>query len=324
MAATLTWLHSGLGAKSGTTAAALITDVVALVNSFAGNPAYQWQVASSSVAGPNYCVLKRKDGSAGRLLLLNYGSSPAGVNPTLFQASPLTALCFFTWFPNGNTDVPLNLTAASGTILGNDAGAVRCGAGFNQSTVYVAGVQPCYFESADGIVLGFFNPTTPASSWWIGAGNLIVDNADQEYGCCFTFGNGAINNFGAQGMNWNPTVPTAGSSANGHVRTNFGSFDRAYYQAYNATAWQGVAAGPTDILTDTAISRAWFVPIQLVGNTKGEGFPLKLRQIAIGPTTTAAFSVYNTTGPVVAARQFCGITAGSGAASFPWLTNFKV
>jgi hypothetical protein len=78
----------------------------------------------------------------------------------------------------------------------------------------------------------------------------------------------------------------------------------------------------TDILTSTSVNKVWFVPSQILGQTKGEGFVLKLRQMGYGPGTVGAFTVYNTTGPVAAARQMSNHTAGLNSGA--WLTNFKL
>ena len=116
-------------------------------------------------------------------------------------------------------------------------------------------------------------------------------------------------------------VPGTGSSP--CARTNYGSANRVYYSAFQPSgAWAQQAVGPSDVLTDTSASKAWFVPMQMLGMTKGEGFALKLRQIGFGPGTTGPFASYNTTGPVVAARQFNSMTSGGNG--YPWLTNFKL
>lgn len=86
--------------------------------------------------------------------------------------------------------------------------------------------------------------------------------------------------------------------------------------------WASHAVNTTDVLTDTSNSRAYFVPVPLLGQRKGEGFVLKLRQIAWGPGTTSPFTEYSTTGPVTRARQFNAATAGGNG--YPWFTNFKL
>jgi hypothetical protein len=107
------------------------------------------------------------------------------------------------------------------------------------------------------------------------------------------------------------------------VRTNYGASNRVYFQAWTpSSTWAAVAVSSTDILTDTTNSKAWFVPMQLLGVTKGEGFVIKFRQFGLGPGTTGPLTPYNTTGPVVAARQVNLATVGGNG--YPWVTNFKI
>lgn len=326
MSATLAWQNSGLGAKTGTTVAAAIADIATLVSSKSGDAAFLWAVASSSTAAsPNYVVLKRKSGAAGRILIACWTSAPAGNNAAILDAAPTSNALYIAFFPAGNVDTPSNLTASSGTIMGDDTGAVKVSASCAVSFAYAALLQPFYFDSAEAVFFGFQNPAVSTSLCGFGAGYLLVDAADNEYAATVSFGNTALHTFGqtTSGMGWTTTAQVAGTSSAPHVRTNYGAAGRAYFGAYApAGAWASQATGPTDILTDTSLSRAYFVPFQLLGQAKGEGFALKLRQIAFGPGTTGAFSAYNTTGPVVAARQFNAATTGGGG--FPWFTNFKI
>lgn len=156
MSATLTWYNSGLGTKTGTTVAALINDIVSLVNSYSGDANFSWQVASSSTAAsPNYVVLKRKDGSAGRILLVIWTSAPAGNNAAILDQAPSSNSLYGAWFPSGNVDTPSNLTASSGTILGNDSGCTKVWAPMVVGAVYAASFQPFYFDSAEAVSSGF-------------------------------------------------------------------------------------------------------------------------------------------------------------------------
>lgn len=325
MSATLTWASSGLGTKSGTTVAALINDIVSLVNSKSGDAAFSWEVASSNTAtSPNYIVLKRKDASVGRILLAVWTSAPAGNNAAILDAAPATNNLYGAWFPNGNTDTPSNLTASSGTILGNDSNCTKVWAAMTVAAVYAASVQPFYFDSAEAVFFGFQNPAA-AQIYGAGAGDLLVDASDNAYGAVVGFGTSTLANFAASltsVMAWISTKPNAGA-VTACTRTNYGSADRVYFLAFAPTGtWAAAAVGLADILTDTTNSKAWFVPVQMLGQTKGEGFVLKLRQIGFGPGTSGPFTPYNTTGPVVQARQFCAKTDGGNG--HPWFTNFKL
>lgn len=327
MSATLTWFNSGFGTKTGTTRADYINNLNTLFAANLSDSNFSWQVASVSTAGnPNYIVLKRKDGSAGRILIVAYTGTPAGANTAIFDvaaASVATTGAYIAWFPSGNVDSPSNLTAASGTILGNDANAVKVSAGGATATVYAASLQHFYMDSAEGIWFFTQNPASP-NVFGIAAGDLVVDSADNAYGCTIGFGGSSLNSWGAASSqaSFSASVIQAGNTATNGVRTNYGSSNRVYFHANAPTGWANVAVSSTDILTDTATNRAWFVPQQLIGQTKGEGFVLKHRQIAFGPGTVGPFQIYQTTGPTVQARQCNGATVGGNG--YPWLTNFKL
>ncbi len=326
MAATLNWQSSGLGTKTGTTVAALITDLVALFNTYSGDANFKWQVASSSstASSPNYIVLKRKDGSAGRILLAVWTSAPAGANAAILDQAPATNNLYGAYFPSGNVDTPSNLTASSGTIMGNDTGAVKVWAAMPVTSIYTTSLQPFYFDSAEAIYFCFQNPAS-ASVYLAAAGAILVDGSDNAYDGVMSFGSSlaaAISSQNSAVMPFSITKPNAGAT-NACVRTNYGSTDRVYYQAWSCSStWAASPVGPTDILTITASNLAYFVPIQLLGQTKGEGFVLKLRQFGLGPGTVGPFTVYNTTGPTVVARQINAATTGGNG--YPWLTNFEI
>lgn len=325
MANTLTWQSSGLGTKTNTTVAALITDLVALINSYSGDANFKWQVASSSTASsPNYIVLKRKDGSAGRILLVVWTSAPAGNNAAILDQAPTANNLYGAYFPSGNVDTPSNLTASSGTIMGNDTGCTKVWAALPVSSIYAASYQAFYFESDEAVYFCFQNPALTLV-YLAAAGAILVDGSDNAYDGVMSFGSTSAGQISSQStavMPFSTTKPNAGN-ATACVRTNYGSTDRVYFQAWVCSStWAASAVGPTDILTITASNLAYFVPIQLLGQTKGEGFVLKLRQFGLGPGTVGAFTVYNTTGPVVAARQINAATAGGNG--YPWLTNFEI
>lgn len=323
MSATLTWASSGAITKTGTTIATLLDDIDTMLTAKAGDATFYWQKASkSSASTPYYLVLKPKSGAAGRILLLCYTSAPAGTQPVLFDQAPSTNVLYVAYFPNGNIDTPTNLTAASGTVMGSDTGAVKVSGNITIASCYAASVQVAYFDSAEAMAFLFQNPASAAVGF-LAAGNILVDAADSAYAAVMSTGTTA--NFGNPSntcLPWTASTILAGA-ATSCVRTNYGATNRTYFSAWLPNGqWANATIGPGDILTDTATSRAWFVPLSLLGQAKGEGLVLKLRQIGLGPSTTGPLVPYNTTGPVVAARQVSLATAGSNGA--PWLTNFKL
>lgn len=325
MSATLSWASSGAGAKTGTAIGNLFADLVTLINASSPGASFSWQVASSNTGSTPYQItLKPKDGSAGRILLVAWSSAPAGNNSAILNGAPTTNTLYGAYFPAGNVDTPSNLTASSGTIMGDDTGAVKVWAGMTIGTVYAASVAPFYFDSAEACVFAFQNPATN-SCYMAGAGSLLVDASDNAYAAVFSLGNTSSSSFSGSLTAVAPFV-TGTINANGTTpcaRTNYGASNRVYFQAWAcSSAWGSTVVGSTDILTDTSNAKAWFVPMQMLGQTKGEGFVLKLRQIGIGPATTGPLVPYNTTGPVVAARQVNLNT--TGGAGYAWLTNFKL
>lgn len=326
MSSTLTWYNSGLGTKTGTTNAALFTNLGTLITSKSADDNFSWQVASQVTTGNVYhMVLKRKDGSAGRILLLLYTTAPANAPSTLFEltATSINPNCLYgAFFPAGNSDTPQGLTAATGTILGDDTGAVKVWASMDVSVIYTTNTRVFYFESAEAVVFGFHNQDS-GQTFMAGAGWLLVDSVDNAYAATFGISNNPTYIFGGVGSSafpWQPGRAEAGGSYS-VVRTNLGSPAKQYFSGWLPGNWAAQSV-VSDLLTDDANSKAYFVPVQLIGHTKGEGFVFKLRQIAMGPTSSAAASIYSTTGPVVAARQFSYQVAG--AAGVPWMVNFKL
>lgn len=324
MSATLTWASSGLGTKTGTAIADCFNDLDTLITSKSGDATFFWQVAAKNVAATPYWLnLKRKDGSAGRILLICYTSAPAGTPTVMFDVTPTNSSIYGAYFPAGNVDTPSNLTSAGGTVMGSDTGAVKVWAQLVLSSMYTTSYQPFYFDSSEGMVFGFQNPAA-ATCYWGAAGAIVVDASDNAYSAVMSAGSNSASTFGAT----SPTFPFSASTINAGavtacVRTNYGSSNRVYFQAWAPSGtWASVAVSSTDILTDTGASKAWFAPVPLLGQTKGEGFVLKLRQMSFGPGTTGPFTPYNTTGPVVQSRQFNGATTGGNG--YPWLTNFKL
>jgi hypothetical protein len=183
---------------------------------------------------------------------------------------------------------------------------------------------PYWFDTAEG---GFFLTNNPgaAANYTFGGGKLVVDASDVVYDCTFSV------------LNWNNwqssdplpfanigTTINAGSTTNKVVRTNYGTTDDLFFQAFRPMDYLSQTADSSnDPLVDTSVTKAWFIPIQLVSRRKGVGFALKFRQLAWGPSSGSAFKAYSTTGPVVAAIQSCATTAGNAQGN-PYVTNFKI
>lgn len=333
MSATLTWYNSGLGTKTGTAVGNYFTDYKTLFDSKAADPNFSWEVAASSLAGtPYYLWLRPKSGAVGRILLVCWTTNPAGNNAAILQSTPQTgsSVVYIAYFPNGNAASPSNLTAASGTISGDDTNCTMVSSVGVLATIYAASTVPYYFDSAEGLVLCTQNPAS--STCYVNfVGELAVDSNDVAYPLSFGSNATGANAFGGTGLAvYSATGYSAGGSGQVGAKSSYssqallpGSIYPTWFPATLPNGWNLQSIGVTDILTDTTNTDAWFVSCPLVCcGTKGGGFPLKLRQIAYGPAYLGQFSVYNTTGPVVAARNVQAAISGSNGA--PWLTNFKI
>jgi len=326
MSGTLTWHKSENATKTGTAIGDLFTDLKNMFDAKSGDSDFKWQVSGSNIGStPYYIMLKRKSGAVGRILLVAWSSSPAGNNAAILQQAPSTNAIFMAYFPAGNADTASNLTASSGTIAGDDTGAVKCSAGNAISTVYTTSFQCSWFDCEDGAIIMYQNPAG-STQYWQGAGDLVVDASDVAYPCTIGVPSNASNFSTTSGwFSWNGPSSTinAGQASSGVIRTNYGGTDRLFFPAFIMNTWPAqTLGGGNEILRDAGTSKAYFAPMILVGRTVGVGFPLKLRQIAVGPATSTAFAVYSESGPVVVAMQPNSYTLGQTGSC--WLTNFKL
>lgn len=321
MSAILEWFHS-TGAKTGTTPQFLFTDLAAMFAANVGDANFSWEVASSEVVTtPLQITLKPKGGGIGRILFICYTSAPAGNNPAFLNGAPTINRFYTTFFPNGNVDTPSNLAASGGTVMGDDTDSLYVSAGTNISNMYAASVTPYYFDSAEGVVLFTQNPIS-TTIYSQGAGYLFVDASDNVYPSNFGFGQNNANLWQGSGpMNWasGNYLPT---NTNARARVNYGGNNRQFFNAWLPTGlWANSTAG-NSMLIDTGSSQAFFVPVSLLGQLRGEGFVLKWRQIAFGPPTTGAFATVTETGPTIVARQ--AYSNGAGSTGAMWFINSKI
>lgn len=329
MSATLTWALSENFAKSGTAIGNFFTDLRDMILARAADAAYSWEVASSNVGSTPYQVtLKPKSGAAGRILIVSWSSGPAGNNSAILGGAPTASAIYCCYFPSGNVDTPSNLTASSGTIMGDDTNVIPCGTNtFTIASYFTTGYQLSYADCAEGIYVNCQNPSG-ATAAALAAGNLVVDANDDAYPCAMAVGGVQTFQTSNGTWAWNANAPVGGSSTGGArwmARYPAGASAKAYYQAWNHTGWAGLdPAASSTVNTDAANQKVWFTPVQLVGQVKGEGLKIKLRQITFGPNSIGNFTKYYTSGPVLKAMHMNSILVASAAAGQPWLTNFKV
>ena len=323
MSATLTWHYSGPATKGGTAVSNGFADMVTEISSNSADSNYKWEVASSNTGSTPYTiVLKRKDASAGRILLCCFTSAESNYNAAIFNGAVSTNRLYVAFFPSGNTDAVSNLTAASGTMMGDDSNAIYVGHCADVAQWYATNFQFTYFENEEAMIFFFQNPAA-TTIYMCGAGYLLVDDADNVYPCTLAGGNSNMSNWGTTAgvLAWTNTE-LAPNGLTSRIRGNYGGDNKLFFHAFSPSGnWCSVSSA-SSLMIDTGTSDVWFLPVQLLGQTRGEGLVLKWRQLAYGPPTTGAFATIQSTGPVTEAIQICSATGGDVSA--PWATNFKI
>lgn len=333
MSATLTWKSAGpYSTNTANTIIGVLTDLKALIDSNSGDPSYLWEVCSSSlVTTPIYLTLRRKDGTVGRILIIGWTSAPAGNNSAILDTAPAANALYMCYFPNGNVSTPSNLTASSGTVMGNDTNCVKAQCiAFSPATFYAATFRVAYIESNESFFMLTQNNTGAAAVYGGGAGEVLVDGSDDAYGAVIGPGAGQFNNIcsatTAASIPWSNTAILAGSTS-AAIRTNQGSANRIMFLAWCPSgAWTSVTPGAAaDPTRDATNSVAFFFGIPVFGVVMPKsGTGIKLRQIAFGQGTVSSFQTINSTGPVTQALGSYPFSPSSSPQSAPWFTNFKI
>lgn len=330
MSATLTWREVGPHtSNAGASTIGFLTDIKTLMDSKSGDSNYKWQVASSSlVTTPIYLTLKRKDGSAGRILIIGWTTLPANNNTNILDGAPTATAVYMAWFPNGNVDTPSNLTAASGTVMGDDTDCVKAQCILTAiTTAHAASNRAAYVESEAGVYVFTQSAAGASTVSGGGAGDLIVDDNDVAYGAVVGPGSGAwstVTSNASPALGW-AAAPTTAGAGSGTIRTNYGLANRCMYTALQPTgSWTYQAYGSvSDPIVNSIDSEVTFLPIQLIGNRPPQGITTKLRQVAFGPGATTGWQAVSTTGPTRVAFASNPSYYSSVAAS-PWFTQFKI
>lgn len=328
MSATITWHQGGGLANSGSASdTQFFTDLKAMFDDKSGDANFKWEVASSNLGStPRQITLKRKDASDGRILIVMWDSSAPTSHPALCNASINTGIPYIGYFPNGNVDTPSNLTSNSGTILGDDTDAVHLANAYYRSSMYNGSTDRFYYmDSEAGVFIWVQNPaSTP--SYWFGAGDLVVDAADDAYPCTMGSSSNGLGGWSSGfPIGWNSTVNgpnTTDQQSYSIVISHLVSTNKRFFSPIQYSSAFGSAGASTNLLRDNSVDKLFFVPIYLTPYGRGLGIQGKIRQMAVGPDASAPFESPNMSGPTVAAIVMSAYT--STITATPWVTNFKV
>lgn len=285
------------------TAQALLVELNAFFTDCANEGAsFRWQVASYQSTAPFYLVLKRKDGSAGRLMFFggNSGSTPA-------SAALITSLtgnvdcCYVTWDPTATTDTPPNnYTSANPWSAANSRGRPMT----RHFTQLLAHRMRAYC-SDDGQLFLHAAVANTASLYGMHVGPIFraASGGSTNYeGLAVQFGNGG--NGTLYVVDGHPSSYTNGGSQ-GPADISFGCPDLAangitslsttrgycsayiggtWYQVNRATGQRFTAGGMTD-----PANRMHFLPVLWV-TAPDQSTPtpsvLKSKNLGIGPCRT--------------------------------------
>lgn len=305
--ATLTWSGSHGDSNPQSTFAATNQGAIQLLNQYftalAAFSDFPWQVCSfEGTTAPWYVTLKRKTGSAGRIVFIAVTSAPGSTyNPQLGTFAWNAVGVRSAFFPNATSDTPANILSATGDVFTNPSG--YSGLSPNIALTTGANLFGCW-ACEDGIFLRY--GTSSSTSNIIIVGDLLEDNAGSQSAIAIANTSGS--------MEFVPSS-TPNSTSMGGLAILSGS------SIHFGAGWTP-PAGYGAYLRDSGPKSAWFLPRGFASFQLplGEMMKYKLRQIAYGPTPLAAYETLTDTGSVLKAiSTFPAATTG-----YPWLTNFKV
>lgn len=306
--ATMTWHgpYTSAPAAAGTTPAEFFADIYDALVVAAADGAFPWEICSYDNVDPlQHICLKRKDASAGRIIIL-YHNASITFNAQLHAGSGgIASGVRIAYVPGATSDVPANLDG-SGNVFAS--GSMFPNAPFSGYLAALAGGFTYVYGCEGGIVFQQRGGIGVANSVY-GAGDLVVDPSDASAPISFML------NSNSQ-LTVDDTAPPA----------NYGNGTVGYLQkpdlatVYYFGSGQVLSYYPAG-LRNNAIKKAWFPIANLCSYQipAPDWCKYSLRQISMGIVPLAADEVLYTTGPVTKAISLSGSTSAS-----IWLLNFKL
>lgn len=275
-----------------------------------------WEVANYSAVSPKHVLLRRKDGSAGRVMI--FGENGATSVSAAVRNTSTSAL-FIAFHPTSTANTPDANWTTSQPLTGTD---YMLGVPTWQMTASTTW-RLSYFDSPIGIYFCVTLGTTTGHG--AAAGGWLVEDL---------MGNGLPTILGT-GTQTLPTDPFPPSSATAGIipplqgnNTTAATQNRMLvrFDGFDETIWRVFSASSASFgkLRDSTNKRAFFFPIHMAYGTNDLRLTIcgKLRQVAFGPTTTRESSVESTGSPSVYAYGHAYHNATPVPAM--WFTNFEV
>ena len=192
----------------------------------------------------------------GPILLAVWTSAPAGNNAAILDGAPSSNPVYCAWFPSGNVDTPSNLTASSGTIMGDDSNCVKVSAALAVATIYATGIVPFYFDSAEAVIFCWQNPSN----------NVLRMRRRQFAGRRHPTTPTAPplecrrSRFAASNMTWANTKPQPTRPRHASAPTTGPRIEPTFKPGTPLAFWASSAVSSTDILTDTGRTKRGSCP----------------------------------------------------------------
>jgi hypothetical protein len=305
---TVTWKALPDSATLGsvaTTALGWLTVLKNHVDSLAANPNMHWVVCSSNLlATPFHVALKPKSGANGRMLFLgNTASLGTTYNAQLFNFTWTAFGLRAAWFPDASSDIPANITVASGDVF---TGGATCTGLSPINTVFNADDVLKLYSNEEFLVIKQARPTTVTSYMTLGP---AVERYDEEPIHVAGFSTAWADALAATA----PSVTLAGFNAKNagvHYRLA-NSLNLAF--AFNSTRLRNLS-------TKEAAFLPYFLGSLELGYADLLGY--KLRQIYQGPQALASEEILLVNELGVTTEKAFAMT--KTATVGPWLVNFKV
>lgn len=307
--ATLTWSAPHGDSNLQSTFAATNRGAIQLMNQYftalAAFGDFPWEVCSyEGTTAPWYVTLKRKTGTAGRIIFVAVTSAPGTTyNPQFGTLNWSTAGVRAAFFPLATSDTPANILATSGDVFTNPSGG--SGLGPNLPMTTGTNLLNC-FACEDGLFMKYGAAAATSNVFIVG--DMMEDDTGAQAPISLMVGGaGSLDGISPSAS---PSIGTVG-----------GFTIQSGVLIHLGTGW----SAPSSIgvyLRDLGPKESWFLPRSLCSFLLplGQSMKYKLRQIAYGPTPLAAYEQLTDTGSVLKAIS----TYPTATTGYPWLTNFKV
>lgn len=307
MSATITWSTFRTSAgHSASTAVAVLQSLYDVLVAQAADSSFVWEVCSSDLAHATirYVCVKRKDGSAGRIVFFatnatwTYNQLLGNAGGTTVATNRFLAV----YFPAATSDTPANISGSGDVFTGTHVNWAGMGGGNAHFSVSSAILS--ISASSAGLVL------TGISSAAAFQGVLIVgdllESADGTEILPVTYANNSLQSLSAVAA-----IPSS-------VTATYGAYTRnatdMYFFGYGAK----ISDLPVALNRDDSTKKAWFYPCLMYSAQlpRADRHKYQLRQIAfpqIAPLTVPEY-MYGPSATLMAMNNH---------ASNYWLTNFK-